>query len=113
MPPVARWIGLAGARGPEERIILEMFSRLFAAVTLGALGALSLGPAPATSAPVPIPTPTATPLKTIKHVYATRLCTGLRRSIAPAVGRVLQNDHAIAVSRPLLQDYVKNTSMGS
>ncbi len=70
---------------------------------------LSLGPAPAATAPIP----TATPLKTIKHVYATRLCTGLRRSIAPAVRRVLQNDRAIATSRPLFQDYVKTTSMGS
>jgi hypothetical protein len=52
-------------------------------------------------------------LKTIKHVYATRLCTGLRRSIGPAVARVLQNDQVIAASRPLFQDYVRSNSTGS
>jgi hypothetical protein len=88
-----------------------MFSRLTAAAVLAALFALGIGPAPA--ATVPLPTPTATPLKTIKHVYATRLCTALRRSIAPAVGHVLQNDRAIATSRPLFQDYVKTTADGS
>ncbi len=88
-----------------------MFSRLTAAAVLGALLALSIGPAPAATAPVPVPT--ASPLKTIKHVYATRLCTGLRRSVLPAVGHILQNDHVIATSRPLFQDYVKTTSMGS
>jgi len=88
-----------------------MFSRPTAAAVLGALFALSFGPAPAATAPVPIPT--ASPLKTIKHVYATRLCTGLRRSVLPAVGHILQNDHVIATSRPLFQDYVKTTSTGS
>lgn len=88
-----------------------MFSRPTAAAVLGALFALSIGPAPAATAPVPVPT--ASPLKTIKHVYATRLCTGLRRSVLPAVGHILQNDHAIAVSRPLFQDYVKTTTIGS
>jgi hypothetical protein len=88
-----------------------MLSRILAGTTLAALCALSLGPAPAATRPIPIPT--ATPLKTIKHVYATRLCTGLRRSIFPAVGRVLDNDRRIAASRPLFQDYVKNTSNAS
>ncbi len=85
-----------------------MYSRLTAAVALAALCASGVGAAPAA-----VPAPAATPLKTIKHVYATRLCTGLRRSIAPAIGRVLQNDRTIATSRPLLKDYVKNTSVGS
>ncbi len=82
-----------------------------AAAALGALCALAVGPAPA--ATLPLPLPSATPLKTIKHVYSTRLCTALRRSIAPAVGRVLQNDRSIATSRPLFQDYVKSSSTGS
>lgn len=88
-----------------------MLPRLMAVTTLGALFALSVGPAPAATAK---PKPTATPpLKTISHVYAKRLCTGLRRSIGPAVGRVLQNDRVIATSRPLFQSFVKNTSTGS
>jgi hypothetical protein len=78
--------------------------------TLAALVALSAGPAPAVAA---APKPAATPLKTISHVYAKRLCTGLRRSIAPAVGRVLQNDKAMELSRPLFQSFVKNTNTGS
>lgn len=78
--------------------------------TLGALFALSVGPAPAATAS---PKPAATPLKTISHVYAKRLCTGLRRSIAPAVGHVLQNDRLIATSRPLFVSFTKNTSTGS
>lgn len=78
---------------------------------LAALVALSAGPAPAVAA---APTPAATPhLKTISHVFAKRLCTGLRRSIAPAVGHVLQNDRAMALSRPLFQSFVKNSSTGS
>jgi len=96
---------------PVGRIIPRMFLRLFSSGALGALIVLSLVPAPAQTAAVP--TATATPLKTIKHVYATRLCTGLRRSIGPAVRDVLQNDRAIAISRPLFQDYVKSSSTGS
>lgn len=78
--------------------------------TLAALVALSAGPAPAVAA---APKPAATPLKTISHVYSKRLCTGLRRSIAPAVGRVLQNDRVMQTSRPLFQSFVKNSSSGS
>ena len=56
------------------------------------------------------PTPAPTPLKTISHLHVLRMCTGLRRSIYPAVGRVLQNDKVIADSRPLFQDYVKQSA---
>ena len=41
------------------------------------------------------------------------MCTGLKRSIYPAVGRVLQNDRYIAESRPLFRDYVKQTASGA
>ncbi len=88
-----------------------MLTRFTAVATVAALCALSAGFEPISAAP--IPAPTASPLKTIKHVYVTRLCTGLRRSIAPAVGRVLQNDRVIAASRPLFQDYVKSTATAS
>jgi hypothetical protein len=56
------------------------------------------------------PSPAPTPLKTISHLRVLRLCTGLRRSIYPAVGRVLQDDKVIAQSRPLFQDYVKQSA---
>src|SRR5579864_4075690 len=88
-----------------------MFSRLAAAAVITTISVLSVAQAPAATAPVPYPT--TTPLKTIKHVYATRLCTGLRRSVGPAIWHIMQNDHAIATSRPLFQDYVKNTADGS
>jgi|GEM_PF-686211 len=88
-----------------------MFSRLMAVLALAAVCALSAGPAPAATAAAPAPT--STPLKTIVNLKVTRLCTGLRRSVGPAVRSVLQNDHAIAISRPLFKDYVKSTSTGS
>ncbi|HEV2260970.1 MAG TPA: hypothetical protein VGR69_01610 [Candidatus Rubrimentiphilum sp.] len=53
------------------------------------------------------PVPTPTPLKTIYHLHVSPLCTGLRQSIGPAIGKILQNDEAIARSRPLLRSYVK------
>ncbi len=56
------------------------------------------------------PAPAATPLKTIKHIYVSPLCTGLRQNIGPAIGKVLQNDNTIAQSRPLLRGYVKATA---
>lgn len=58
-----------------------------------------------------VPSPSPTPLKTITHVRAQRLCTGLKRSVYPAVGHILQNDKLIAQSRPLFQDYVKQSAM--
>ena len=65
-------------------------------------------------APAVKPKPSPTPLKVIKHVYTTaRLCMGLKRSIAPAVAKILQVDASIATSRPLLQDYVKQSDNGS
>lgn len=88
-----------------------MDSRLLAGLTLTALVALSAGPSPA-AAPVPLPTPTPS-LKTITHVRSTALCTGLRRAIGPAVGKVLQNDGYIARSRPMFRDYVQNSTLGS
>ncbi len=59
------------------------------------------------------PAPAATPLKTIEHLHVSPLCTGLRQNIGPAIGKVLQNDHTIAQSRPLLRGYVKATATGS
>jgi hypothetical protein len=59
------------------------------------------------------PAPAATPPKTIKHIYVSPLCTGLRQNIGPAIGKVLQNDNTIAQSRPLLRGYVKSTATGS
>lgn len=89
-----------------------MVLRFLAPVALVGTAMLSIGPAPA--AKLPRPAPTATPLKTIKHVYSSsRMCVGLRRSIGPAVGKVLQNDKSIATSRPLLQDFVKSSALGS
>jgi hypothetical protein len=60
-----------------------------------------------------LPSPSPTPLKTITHVRAQRLCTGLKRSVYPAVGRVLQDDKLIADSRPLFRDYVKESATGN
>ncbi|MFN2449704.1 MAG: hypothetical protein ABR508_07920 [Candidatus Baltobacteraceae bacterium] len=89
-----------------------MIVRLLTPVALAALTLLSVGPAPAAVLARPVPKPT--PLKTIKHVYSnSRMCMGLRRSIGPAVGKVLQNDKTIATSRPMLQDFVASASLGS
>lgn len=60
-----------------------------------------------------VPSPSPTPLKTITHVRAQRLCTGLKRSVYPAVGRVLKDDQYIAQSRPFFQDYVKQSATGN
>jgi hypothetical protein len=57
------------------------------------------------------PAPVATPLKTISHQHVSPLCTGLRRNIGPAIGRVLQNDKLIANSRPLFKDFVHNAAI--
>lgn len=90
-----------------------MPSKYLAPVALAALALASAGEAPAASSAAH-PQPTATPLKTIKHVYSTtRLCTGLRRSVYPAVGRILANDKTIAQSRPLLQDFVQSANLKS
>jgi hypothetical protein len=86
-----------------------MQSRLFAGLTLTALTALSAGVSPASTAPAPAPTP----LKTIIRIHTSPLCTGLRRAIGPAVGKVLQNDGYIARSRPMFKDYVANSTLGS
>ncbi len=59
------------------------------------------------------PAPAATPLKTITHLHVSPLCTGLRQSIGPAIGKVLQNDKTIADSRPLLRGYVKAVATDS
>ncbi len=59
------------------------------------------------------PAPAATPPKTIIHLKVSPLCTGLRQNIGPAIGKVLQNDKAIAASRPLLRGYVKDAATGS
>jgi hypothetical protein len=89
----------------------RMSLRFVAPVMLVALFVSSIAAAPVHR--VVTPAPAATPLKTIKHVYSSRLCTLLRRSIAPAVGRVLQNDHTIARSRPLFQSYARNQAINS
>lgn len=60
-----------------------------------------------------MPAPAATPLRTITHVHVSPLCTGLRRNIGPAIGKVLQSDHYIAQSRPLFRNYVQAESTGS
>jgi len=60
-----------------------------------------------------LPSPSPSPLKTITHVRAVRLCSGLKRVVYPAVGRVLQNDRYIAQSRPLFRDYVKQSATGN
>jgi hypothetical protein len=87
-----------------------MQSRLLAGLTLTALTAMSAGVSPAAAtAPAPAPTP----LKTITHVRSSPLCTGLRRAIGPAVGKVLQNDGYIARSRPMFKDFVSNSTLGS
>lgn len=86
-----------------------MFKTTVAAViVLGALGAVS---APAATKVTPMPT--ATPLKTITHLHVSPLCTGLRRNIGPAIGKVLQNDKLIATSRPLFRSFVKNNAASS
>lgn len=59
------------------------------------------------------PSPAATPPKTITHLHVSPLCTGLRQNIGPAIGKVLDNDKAIAASRPLLRSYVKNVATSS
>src|SRR5579871_1658743 len=59
------------------------------------------------------PSPAPTPLKTITHLRAQRLCAGLRRSVYPAVGHILQNDKLIAQSRPFFRDYVKQSASGN
>jgi hypothetical protein len=80
-----------------------MLKRLTAAFTLGALVALGAVPAAAVATPSPAPTP----LKTITHIHSSPLCTGLRRAIAPAIGRVLQSDRLISASKPMFHDYVR------
>ncbi len=87
----------------SARILETMLKRLTAAFTLGALIALSGVPAAAVATPSPAPTP----LRTITHIHSTPLCTGLRRAIAPAIGRVLQSDRLISASKPMFHDYVK------
>lgn len=88
-----------------------MLSRLTAALALAALVLSAVPASAATKKPKPVPT--ATPLKTIEHLYVKPLCTALRRSVAPALRNIIQNDHTIAVSRPLFQDYVKTVTSGS
>lgn len=86
-----------------------MTVRLTAAFALAAFAALGAGVSTAATAPTPAPTP----LKTITHLHSSPLCTGLRRAIGPAIGKVLQNDGYIARSRPMFQDYVQNSTLGS
>ena len=83
-----------------------MLERLTAVFVLGALVALAASPATAADTPNPQPTP----LKTITHIRSSPLCTGLRRAITPAVGKVLQSDQIIAKSKPLFDQYVKATA---
>lgn len=83
-----------------------MLERLTAVFVLGALVALAASPAAAGPAPSPSPTP----LKTITHVHVSPLCSGLTKSIRPAVGKVLQSDEIIASSKPLFHDYVQASS---
>jgi hypothetical protein len=80
-----------------------MLERLTAVFALGAVVALSVSPAAAPAAANPSPTP----LKTITHIRSSPLCTGLRKSITPAVGKVLQSDQIIASSKPLFKDFVR------
>lgn len=100
----------AGTNGAAERIMGMMNARLTASALSAAL--LFSAGAPARAA-VPHPKPSASPLRTIEHVYSSRLCGVLGRAVAPAVGRILQNDHTIARSRPLFQDYTLNQSTKS
>lgn len=86
-----------------------MTIRLTAAVAVAAFVAFGAGVGTAATAPTPAPTP----LKTITHLHSSPLCTGLRRAIGPAIGKVLQNDGYIARSRPMFQDYVQNSTLGS
>lgn len=86
-----------------------MLERLTAVFVLGALVALSASPGAAAAAP----SPAATPLKTITRIHSSPLCTGLRRAIAPAVSKVLQTDQVIAKSKPLFDEYVRDTADNS
>ena len=86
-----------------------MTVRLTAAFAAAAFAALGAGIGTAATVPAPAPTP----LKTITHLHSSPLCTGLRRAIGPAIGKVLQNDGYIARSRPMFQDYVQNSALGS
>lgn len=79
-----------------------MLDRLTAVFVLGAVVALSASPAAAGITPSPKPTP----LKTISHIRTSPLCTGLRKSITPAVAKVLQSDQIIASSKPLFKTFV-------
>lgn len=83
-----------------------MLERLTAVFVLGALVALAASPATAG----PAPKPSSTPLKTITHLHVSPLCTGLTKSIRPAVGKVLESDQIIASSKPLFKDYVSASS---
>jgi hypothetical protein len=89
-----------------------MLFRPVAAVALGALVLLAASPLAAASATKPKPVPTLPPLKTITHVRTSPLCSGLRRVIGPAIGDVLQNDKAIATSKPLFHQYVQAVASG-
>lgn len=87
----------------RARILTSMSSRLTAAFVLGAFVALAASPATAGTTPHPAPTP----LRTITHIYSSPLCTGLRRAITPAVGKVLASDRVIAQSKPLFDQFVR------
>lgn len=84
-----------------------MLVRFTAAFVLGALVTLAAGPVAAVSAPKPAATP-----PTIVHIRSSPLCSGLRRVIGPAIGKVLQSDKYIANSKPLLRDFVKASASG-
>lgn len=60
-----------------------------------------------------LPSPSPTPLKTITHLHVQRLCVGLKRSVYPAVGHLLDNDKILVQSRPLFRDYVKQSAEGN
>ncbi len=96
------------APGVRNRIVAGMFHRLIAAFVLGAFAVLGASPATA----VTTPKPASTPLKTITHIHSSPLCTGLRRSIGPAIGKVLDSDRFIAGSQPLFHDYVRAAATG-
>lgn len=87
----------------RARILTAMLERPTAVFVLGALVALAASPAAAGTTPKP----QATPLKTITRIHSSPLCTGLRRAITPAVGKVLQSDRIIAKSKPLFSDFVR------
>jgi hypothetical protein len=81
------------------------------------LAAAFLGvPALSTAAPTPAPasgssvatSPTQPPQ--IIHIYTRHLCTVLTKTIAPAIGMMLQNDKTIAKSPDIFKDY--NFAMG-